>query len=449
MLDPYKNAVRQLEQVAKVLELEKKTVEKLKKPENLIKKTLAVKLDSGKTEKFKAFRSQHNNALGPYKGGIRFHPDVSEAEVKALSMWMTWKCSVAGIPFGGGKGGVICDPKSLSIGELERLSRAYAREFAPHIGAKVDVPAPDVGTNSQVMGWMAKEYKKLKIKNKKWKKGKANLLATFTGKPVRMGGSLGREEATGMGGAYVLQALLAKLKNSKSEYRNSKQIQNPNDGNSKHLGFSALSLGFPQSPTIAVQGFGNVGYWFAKLASEQGFKIISVSDSKGGALMNDGSWIMDDVLKYKEKTGSVLGFPGTKEITNNQLLTTDCDILVPAALENVITAKNVKGTKAKVIIEMANGPVTPEADEILRKRGILSVPDILANAGGVTVSYFEWLQNLAGEQWEKEKVFKKLKKVMVEAFERVWEKYKKLPVTLRLAAYAVAVERVALRLRSG
>jgi len=464
MSNPYINAVKQLEQVAKILELEKKTVEKLKKPENLIKKTLAVKLDSGKTKKFRAFRSQHNNALGPYKGGIRFHHDVSEAEVKALSMWMTWKCSVAGIPFGGGKGGVICDPKNLSVGELERLSRAYARELAPFIGPKVDVPAPDVGTNAQVMGWMVDEYinsHQPPATSHQPEDVRVKSLATFTGKPVEMGGSKGRTEATGMGGVYILQALLAKLKNSKSEYRNPKQIQNPNDGNSKHLGFSAWNLGFPQSTRIAVQGFGNVGYWFAKLASEQGFKIIGLSDSKGGIIKSQKSNVksqkfggldVDKVAEWKKRKGSVVGFPGTKKITNSQLLTTDCDILVPAALENVINAKNAKKIKAKVIIEMANGPVTPEADEILAKRGILSVPDILANAGGVTVSYFEWLQNLADERWEKKKVFKKLKKVMVEAFGRVWEKYEGLEfkgsrsskgLTLRLAAYAVAVERVA------
>lgn len=434
MSNPYQNAVKQLESVSKILKLDKATVERLKKPQNLIKKALVVKLDSGKTKKFKAFRSQHNNTLGPYKGGIRFHPQVSEAEVKALSMWMTWKCSVVGIPYGGSKGGVICNPKKMSEGELERLSRAYVQAIGPYIGPWVDVPAPDMGTNSQVMAWMADEYiknEKFKIKNEKWGNMGVNPLATFTGKPIGLGGSQGRTEATGLGGVIVLKELVKKMGRK------------------------------PEKTTVAVQGYGNVGFWFAKLAHQAGFRIVAVSDSQGSAYVASGL-NPDLTLECKQKTKTVAkcfckedscSLRFGKKITNKELLELPVDVLVLAALENVIIAANAKNIKAKAIIELANGPVTPEADEILKRRGILSVPDILANAGGVTVSYFEWVQNLSGQSWKKEKVFKKLKKVMVKAFDRVWGKYEDLKfngsrslkglTTLRLAAYAVAVERVA------
>jgi len=384
----------------------------LKEPQSVLAVNIPVKMDSGEIKVFKGFRSQHNNALGPYKGGIRFHPGVNKEEVIALSMWMTWKCAVAGIPFGGGKGGVIVNPKELSEGELERLSRGYVRAIAPIIGAKVDVPAPDVGTNGKIMNWMMEEYIKLKITTKN-SKIINELRATFTGKPITVGGSLGRTEATGRGGVCVLQALLEKqfkIKNSKLK--------------------------------IAVQGIGNVGFWFAKLALEAGFKIVAISDSKGGIKLVQ-SLDIGEVMKWKEKTGSVVGFSGTVQITNEELLATDCDVLVLAALENVITKDNAEKVKAKVIVEMANGPITPEADEILSAKQTIIVPDILANCGGVTVSCFEWEQNMKSEKWDERNVNERLKKTIIKAFEEVWEISQKKKVDLRKAAYIVAVDKVA------
>lgn len=421
MNNPYQNAVAQLENIAKILKLDKKVVDKLKVPQKLIKAKLKVKMDSGKIATFLAFRSQHNDAKGPYKGGIRFHPNVSEAEVKALSMWMTWKCSVVGIPYGGAKGGIICDPKKMSKGELERLSREYMKAVGKNIGPWVDVPAPDVNTDGQIMAWMLDEYIKinnLKCKIYNWNNIGVNPLATITGKPLELGGSEGRTEATGQGGVYALQEL------------------------AKKLGWQTGKT------TIAIQGFGNVGYWFAKLAKDAGFKIAAVSDSRGGIYAKNGL-NPEAVLAYKRKTGKVAGFAGTKNMTNEELLELGVDVLVPSALENVITEKNARNIKAKTIIEMANGPVTPEADEILHKRKIISVPDVLANAGGVTVSYFEWVQNLQGYYWTKKEVNEKLGVIMRQAFSRFWEKYQTLKANPRMAAYAVAVDRVvkAMRIR--
>lgn len=454
MDNPFLNTQKQIENVTKYLKISSDVLEILKNPQKVLEVSIPVKMDSGEIRVFRGFRSQHNNALGPYKGGIRFHPGVTKEEVMALSIWMTWKCAVAGIPFGGGKGGVIVDPKELSEGELERLSRGYALAIAPIIGARVDVPAPDVGTNGKIMKWMVEEYKKFKVQShacgqagSKFKVEEGEILATFTGKPVELGGSLGREQATGRGGVDVLQALLDKL-NPKSKYRNPKQYQNSNDKNSKQdFEFHASNFVLPQSIRIAVQGIGNVGYWFAKIAQEVGFEIVAISDSKGAIMGKIGD--VKAVKEYKEKTGSVVGFPGTKLITNHHLLTIDCDILVPAALENVITAENADQIKAKMIIEMANGPTTPEADDILNKKGILVVPDILANSGGVTVSFFEWLQNLEGQKWTEEKVNQELERKMREAFERVWETKEKFKVDLRTAAYILAVEKIASVWRKG
>lgn len=430
MHNPYKNAVRQLEQVARILKLKPEIVKKLKSPEQLIRADLKVKMDNGQTKTFKAFRSQHCNALGPYKGGIRFHPQVSEDEVKALSMWMSWKCSVVGIPYGGGKGGVVCDPKQMSPGEIERLSREYLKAIAPYIGPWVDVPAPDVNTNAQIMAWMIDEYLKLSRKGRKGRERMnlgVNPMAVITGKPLELGGSQGRTEATGQGGVYILQALLAKMNSD------------------------ACNLKFPQSVRIAVQGFGNVGYWFAKLAYDLGFRIAALSDSQGGIYSDKGKLDPDKVMAYKQRTGSVVGFQGLKTISNDEILELNVDVLVPAALENVISKENAARIKAKAVIEMANGPVTPDGDEILNKKGIICVPDILANAGGVTVSYFEWVQNLQGYYWEKEEVLAKLEKIMVKAFEEFWNKYAELSsqksiaksqLSYRMAAYALAVEKV-------
>lgn len=396
MINPYENAVKQLRQVGKLLDLDEQTIARLVKPDRVISKEIRVG-----EKKFLAFRSQHNNARGPYKGGIRFHPGVTEDEVKALSMWMTWKCAVAGIPFGGGKGGVVVDPKELSSTELEQLSRGYIKAFYEYLGPRRDVPAPDVNTDSQVMAWMVDEYEKLVGHPEP---------AVVTGKPVDLGGSEGRTEATGMGGFYVLERLVKKLGIQKEEC------------------------------TIAVQGMGNVGYWFVKLASEAGYKIVAVADSKGGVKAQ--SLDIDKLMLHKEKTGSVVGFSGTETITNEELLELPVTVVVPAALESVITDKNAGKLQAKAIIEIANGPVTPEADEILVRRGIVSVPDVLANSGGVTVSYFEWAQNLQGYYWDKADVLARLKRIMDKAFEAVWKMKQEKKVDMRMGAYMVAVKRV-------
>jgi glutamate dehydrogenase/leucine dehydrogenase len=368
-------------------------------------------MDNGMVKVFKGFRSQHNNARGPYKGGIRFHPAVTKDEVMALSCWMTWKCAVADLPYGGAKGGVVVGPAKLSKKELERLSRAYARAIAPIIGPKIDIPAPDVNTDAQIMAWMLKEYLKTQKSKCKTKTQNSKLLAAFTGKPIRLGGSLGREQATGRGGVYILQALIKQLRVASCELR------------------------------VAVQGFGNVGYWFAQLADDEGFKIIALSDSKG-AIFSEAGFDPTKVMAWKNRTGSVVNFPNSRPITNNQLLLTDCDILVPAALENVITSNNAAKIKARIILELANGPTTPEADEILVKKNIILIPDILANSGGVTVSYFEWRQNLSGEKWSEDKVNRKLKLKMVRAFRAVWETMQQKKLDGRTAAYVLAVDRV-------
>ena len=399
MENPFLNAQKQLENVAEYLSISSDILEILKVPQAVLEVNIPVRMDGGEIRVFRGFRSQHNNALGPYKGGIRFHPNVTKEEVMALSMWMSWKCAVAGIPFGGGKGGVAVNPKELSEGELERLSRGYARAICPLIGPEVDVPAPDVGTNGKIMNWMMEEV---------------GGLATFTGKSVEKGGSLGREQATGRGGVCVLHALLAKqISNFKFQISNCR---------------------------VAVQGFGNVGYWFAKLAQGAGFEIMAISDSKGGIVGDLRK--MESVREWKEKSESVVGFRGTKTITNEELLELDCDVLVPAALENAITKDNADKVKAKIIIEMANGPITPQADEILNKKGILVVPDILANSGGVTVSSFEWEQNRRGEKWPESTVNNKLKEKITGAFEEVWKTKEDKKVDLRLAAYILAVDKV-------
>ena len=423
--NPFLNAQSQLEKVTEYLDLPPGLLSILKEPQKVLEVNIPVQMDNGEIKVFKGFRSQHNNALGPYKGGIRFHPGVTKEEVMALSLWMSWKCAVAGIPFGGAKGGVVVNPKELSEGELERLSRGYARAITPIIGSRIDVPAPDMGTNGKIMNWMMEEYEKYK-KEQKNEGNKSEILATFTGKPVEMGGSLGREEATGRGGVFILQQVVKQISNLKFKISNCR---------------------------IAVQGIGKVGFWFAKLAQQAGFEIMAISDSKGAIIskslpsrqagLTSKFLNPSEVLHWKEKTGSVIGFPGTKTITNEELLELDCDILVPAALENVITKDNAKKIKAKVIIEMANGPISPEADEILSAKKTIVVPDILANSGGVTVSYFEWEQNLKGEKWPASEVNERLKEKMIKAFEGVWEMSQKKKVDLRKAAYILAVDKIA------
>jgi glutamate dehydrogenase/leucine dehydrogenase len=416
MSNPHQNAVKQLETVAALLrdQYPDKTkfdsaIEMLKTPDRVIKGELNLKMDDGSTQKFTAFRSQHNNARGPYKGGIRFHSNVSESEVKALSTWMTWKCAITGIPYGGSKGGIIVDPRKLSQDELERLSRAYVQLVAENIGAWIDVPAPDVNTTSQIMAWMVDEYEQIKAAQPGGLV--ENPLATFTGKPLELGGSQGRDEATGLGGVFILEKLIAKLGKKKKN-----QV------------------------TIAVQGFGNVGYWFAFHAHRLGYKVVALSDSKGG-IFNQAGFDPAEILAIKKKT-SRLPQEKVKVITNEELLELAVDVLVPAALENVINQDNAVKIKAQAIIEMANGPITPEADEVLFKKGTVVVPDILANAGGVTTSYFEWVQNLQGYYWSKNEVVTKLQPLMEDAFERMWENYSTMKIYGRIAAYLTAVKRV-------
>lgn len=404
MNDPYQNALKQLTEVALILKLSGSEVARLSVPERIIRVSIPVKMDDGTTKIFTGFRSQHNSALGPYKGGIRFHPQVSESEVMALSMWMTWKCAVAGLPFGGGKGGIIVEPKKLSLSELEKLSRGYIQRIYDFIGEGKDIPAPDVNTNPQIMEWMLDEYIKITGKQS---------YATFTGKPIDKGGSQGRTEATGYGGVYVLNELI-KRKNLK-----------------------------PKDLTIAIQGFGNVGYYFAELAFKQGYKIVAISGSNGGIYTPNGGGLNPiEAFKYNQVQGHLFGFKGTKTISNKELLLLDVDILAPSAIENVINETNASSIKAKFLIEMANGPITPEADKILFSKGIIVIPDILANSGGVTVSYFEWLQNRLNNYWTKGDVLKKLKTTITKAFDDVYKSMEKRKINMRMASYALAVMKV-------
>ncbi len=434
-INPFDNAMEQLANAYGVLkskiqnpkskqELQNK-IEILKQPQRIVNVTIPVVMDDGSMKIFQGYRVQYNDARGPYKGGIRYHPNVSLDEVKALSFWMAMKCAVADLPMGGGKGGIIVDPKTLSQGELERLSRGYGRAIADCIGPDKDVPAPDVNTNGVIMGWMVEEFIKSQKSKVKSQKEIQKLRATFTGKLIKDGGSEGREEATGLGGLFVLQAVLAKLR--------------------QRVGASAR-----QPLTVAVQGFGNVGYNMVKFLDANGFKVVAVSDSRGGIYVPDGV-NPALTLECKKKngylagcycSGSVCDLKKGKPITNEALLELPVDIIVPAALENVITADNAKRIKAKVILEMANGPTTPEADTILYRRGIPVIPDILSNSGGVTVSAFEWEQNLKGEHWTKNDVNRKLKKKMEAAADAIWETSKKHKTDLRTAAFVVALERI-------
>jgi len=393
-----------IRKTAERMKLDSVMIERLIEPEFAHEFALVITMDDGKKRVFKGWRIQHNSALGPYKGGIRFHRDTVREEVQALGTLMSIKCAVAGIPYGGGKGGIVVDPKTLSKAELERLSRAFIGRIAHIIGEDVDVPAPDVNTTPEIMSWMIDEYQKI-IGRKS--------LATITGKPVAMGGSLGRTAATGRGGLFVLMSLMAKLKKK------------------------------AKGTTVAVQGFGNVGYYFAKLATEVGFKVVAISDSKTGVYDKNGI-DLDRALKNKKEKGTVAY---TKAISNEELLELDVDVLVPAALENMINEKNMAKIKAPVIVEMANGPLTQEAYEYLAKKGKIIVPDVLANSGGVTVSYLEWVQNKAGYYWTEKEVNDKLKVMMDRAFEAMWEKSnppaggeKKMP--LKQAAFEVALERI-------
>ncbi len=417
--NPFESALTQLKRAAALLPDPsiQADVAKLQEPQRILNVEIPVVMDDGTTKTFQGYRVQYNNARGPYKGGIRFHQQVSMDEVKALAFWMAMKCAVADLPLGGGKGGVVVDPKTLSEGELERLSRGYVRAIADHIGPQKDVPAPDVNTNGTIMGWMVDEF--MAVQKEKGMPADETLRATFTGKLLTDGGSEGREEATGKGGLFVLQAILAKL-------------------------------GKKDGLTAAVQGFGNVGFNVAKFLVEAGVKVIAVSDSRGGVLVPDG---LDPVttLQCKKKTGMLAGCycSGTvcdvkqgRQISNEALLELPVDILVPSALENVLTAENAKSIQAKIVLEMANGPTTPEADATLYKKGVVVIPDILANSGGVTVSCFEWEQNLKGERWTKDDVNARLKEKMNKAASDVWDASKRYKTDMRTAAFVVAIERI-------
>lgn len=407
-MNAYDNALRQLETAAKVMDLHPDTLLKLSSPERVVMASLPVKMDDGTLRMFQAYRVQYNSARGPYKGGIRFHPQVSLDEVKALSFWMAIKCATVDIPMGGGKGGVILDPKALSENEIERLSRAWIRAFRPVIGPEKDIPAPDVYTTPQIMAWMADEFSKLE--------GKPSL-GVVTGKPVEFGGSLGRGTSTAQGGFYVLQAAI------------------------KQLGLATSGL------KIAVQGFGNAGATMADLLFSAGHKVVAVADSQS-IVFNENGLNIPELASYKEKTRSVKNFPGTKEITLSEFFALDLDVLVPAALENQITADNADSIKAKILLELANGPTTPEADDILFKNKIVLIPDVLANAGGVTVSYFEWVQNLSNYYWTAEEVDKKLQAKMIPAWKAVWDAGQKYGVNLRTAAFITALTRIDLASRA-
>jgi glutamate dehydrogenase len=398
----YENVLKQLDNAANALDLDKQIRELLQEPMRTLSVSIPVKLDDGNIHVFKGFRCQHNNVLGPTKGGIRFHPQVSEDEVKALAAWMTFKCSLVGIPYGGAKGGVIVNPKELSRNELERLSRGFIQSISPIIGPDKDIPAPDVYTDAQVMSWFMDEFSKLKG---------VNTPGLVTGKPVVLGGSFGRHSATARGVMYTVREAA-----------------------------KAIDLDL-KGATVAVQGYGNAGSFSAKFLNELGCKIVAANDSKGGIYCEDG---IDPIeaAKHKEETGSVKGFTGCEEISNKELLTMDVDILVPAALENQITEKNADDIKARMIAEAANGPTTPEADEILFQKQIMIIPDILANAGGVTVSYFEWVQNLANYYWSKEEVDRKLEDIMVDAFEKVYKTHEEMGVNMRVSAFIVAIKRL-------
>lgn len=402
-INPFEVALKQLEEASKILNLEKGMLEILSNPKRILTVSIPTRMDDGSIKVFTGYRSQHNDARGPHKGGIRYHPDVTLDEVKALSMWMTWKCAIANIPYGGGKGGIICNPKQMSENELERMTRRFAYLIADIIGPYRDIPAPDVYTGGKEMAWIMDTYSALK--------GNYVQPEVITGKPIAIGGSLGRNEATGRGLAYTVREAAKKME-----------------------------IDMKQA-TFVVQGFGNAGQFSSKLVEEQGAKMIAASDSQGAIIKTDGISV-DALMEFKRETGSIVGFGDAKSITNDELLETECTILIPAALENQITKNNADKIKTQIIAEAANGPTTPEADEILFKKDILVIPDVLANGGGVTVSYFEWLQNLRREYWTEEEVNKRLDINITKSFYDVYDTHTKYKIDMRKAATLLAVKRV-------
>ena len=409
-LNPFEIAQKQVKTACDRLNADPAVFEILKKPQRVLEVNFPVKLDNGTVENFTGYRSQHNNAVGPYKGGVRFHPNVNMDEVKALSIWMTIKCCVAGIPYGGGKGGITLDPRNYSEAELERIARAYSEAISPLIGEKIDIPAPDVNTNGKIMSWMVDAYENVV---------KHSAPGVFTGKPVEFGGSLARTEATGYGVNFAAVQALEKL---------GKDVK---------------------GATYAIQGFGNVGYHTGYYAHKSGAKIVAVS-TVDVAIYNENGLDMEAIIKEFQEKGFITNEAGYgKEISNAELLALDVDVLAPCALENQLTSENAGKVRAKIVVEGANGPTTPEADVILRQNGVLVVPDILANCGGVVVSYFEWVQNLQGYYWEFDEVQEKETVVLRRAFRDIWNLAQEYDVDLRTASYMMSIRRVekAMKLR--
>lgn len=414
----FADAIRRLDKAGEIAGLDPEVIELLKHPKTILQFSIPVRMDDGSLKIFEGYRVRHNNHRGPTKGGIRYHPNVSLDEVKALAFWMTCKCAVVGIPYGGAKGGVIVDPHELSHMELERLSRGFIQQAADFIGPDVDIPAPDVYTNARIMGWMMDEYAKITRRHSP---------AVITGKPIPLGGSLGRDDATGRGAYHCI-----------------KELEKKRDWD-------------PAETTVAVQGFGNGGQNAAKLLHADGYKIVAVSDSKGGIYKPQG-FDVPSLIQFKNESrklqavycdGSVCQAIDAETVSNEQLLELDVDILIPAALENQITGGNVNDIKAKVIVEVANGPMTSNADKVMAKRKTLVVPDILANAGGVTVSYFEWVQNRQGFYWTVQEVHEKLEKIMRDSFNAVYDLMEENNTDMRTAAYAHALKRIGAAVEAG
>jgi glutamate dehydrogenase (NAD(P)+) len=402
-INPWHVAQQQFDLAADRLNLDPGLRRVLREPRRELTVHFPVKMDDGRVQVYTGYRVQHNLGRGPAKGGIRYHQDVTLDEIKALAMWMTWKCAVVSIPFGGGKGGVIVDPKKLSLKEVEALTRRFTTEIEVLIGPERDIPAPDVNTNAQVMAWMMDTYSM---------HHGYTVPGVVTGKPISLGGSEGRNEATARGTVYcIIEA-------------------------ASHLGIDL------DATRVVVQGFGNAGSIAARLIVAEGATVVAVSDSSGGIHKPDGLDV-DRVIAWKAEHGTVVGFPGALEVSNTEILELDCEIMIPAALENQITSRNATQIKAKILAEAANGPTTPDADAILYDRGVFLIPDILCNAGGVTVSYFEWVQDLNRDHWSEIEVNTKLKEIMVKAFNEVLNRSKREDVSMRLAAYLVAVQRVA------
>jgi glutamate dehydrogenase (NAD(P)+) len=401
--NPFLLAQQQLHKVADTFGIDDRLIEVLKQCKKTVEVSIPTSMDDGSVRAFAGYRVTHNVSRGPSKGGIRYHPDVTQDEVKALAMWMTWKCSLMGLPFGGAKGGVVCDPKAMSLRELERMTRRYTSEIINEIGPEKDIPAPDVGTNAQTMAWIFDTYS--------MNKGHS-VLGVVTGKPLTIGGSLGRQEATARGATFCLESALQKKGRSMERLR------------------------------VAVQGFGNVGAYFAKFIAEQGATVVAISDSTGGLYNPNG---IDIAAAFAHKRGgdSISDLKGGEPITNEELIALDCDVFAPCALEQVVTEANAETVKARVIVEGANGPLTPAADEILEANGVMILPDVLANAGGVVVSYFEWVQGLQEYFWKEDEVNARLNSIITRAFNETWATYEERKTSMRMAAYGLAVQRVA------